>query len=275
MRFLPSFARLTLAAAAVLAPSLVSAPSAEGALLPGPRHRSPTCQASALSRAERARFRRLANPERLVLRDVAASLERGATPALDDDVVGDPERRARHAARHRLAGGAAPPDRPARRAAPRRDSAPRLLPTLASRSAVPLTSGRSWSAAAVRAGFGARGRGSASQMLSETEVSDASRARRLEIGSRLRQQGYGRRRLRVAARAVLARHDGDGVPEEAVPRRAERAHGLQRGHPGARGTRGAVDARRRWWTATWRSCCRRSWTTRPRRPGPTRCGRAA
>lgn len=88
MRSLSLIARLTLAAAAVLASSLVSAPSAEGALLPGRRHRTHrTCEASALSRTERARFRRLANPECLVLRDVAASLERGARPTLDDAVV--------------------------------------------------------------------------------------------------------------------------------------------------------------------------------------------
>ena len=76
--------------------------------------------------------------------------------------------------------------------------------------------------------------------------------------SRIRQQGHRRRRLRVAARSVLARDRDHGLPQEAVPRRAQRAHGVHRGDPGARRPRREVDARRVWSTATSRWCSRRS-----------------
>ena len=46
------------------------------------------------------------------------------------------------------------------------------------------------------------------------EVTDASRSRRSEIESRVRQQGHGRRRLRIAARSVFARDGGHGVSQE-------------------------------------------------------------
>lgn len=88
MRFLPTFARLTLAAAAVVAPSVLSAPTAEGALLPAARHAHRlTCEPSTLPRAERARLKKLTSAERTILRDVAASLERGGTASLDDGVA--------------------------------------------------------------------------------------------------------------------------------------------------------------------------------------------
>jgi len=89
MRFLPSFARLTLAAATVVAASFASSPATEGSLLlPVGRHAPRlACRASALPRAERLRLKRLANPERTVLRDIVAALDRGDSARVDDDVA--------------------------------------------------------------------------------------------------------------------------------------------------------------------------------------------
>jgi len=89
MRFLPSSSRLTLAAAAVLAASFAPAPAIDGSLQPLAVRHAPrlACRASALPRAERIRLKRLANPERTVLRDIAAALERGDSASLDDGVA--------------------------------------------------------------------------------------------------------------------------------------------------------------------------------------------
>src|SRR5438270_13602566 len=61
------------------------------------------------------------------------------------------------------------------------------------------------------------------------EVTDASGSRRPEIQPRIRQQGYGCRRVRIAARSVFARDRRHRLPEEAVSRRPERPHGIRGG----------------------------------------------